>query len=76
MARAPNFGDPSFEPTDDELAALIGEAFADVPARRAAALARVRHDIAERRAAIAPPESGGSGGNRGSDGSGSSGGAT
>jgi hypothetical protein len=30
MARVTNFGDPSFEPTDEELAELMREAFADV----------------------------------------------
>jgi hypothetical protein len=50
MARITNFGDPSFEPTDEELAELMHEAFADVPARNAAALARIRREIAELRA--------------------------
>lgn len=45
MARATNFGDPSYEPTDEELAELMHEAFADVPARSAAALAKVRDDV-------------------------------
>jgi hypothetical protein len=43
--RVPNFGDPSYEPTDEELAELMHEAFADVPARRAAALARLHDEI-------------------------------
>jgi predicted Zn-dependent protease with MMP-like domain len=47
MARVTNFGDPSFEPTDEELAELMSEAFADVPARSAAALARIRREIEE-----------------------------
>ena len=47
MARVTNFGDPSFEPTDEELAELMQEAFADVPARSAAALARIRREIEE-----------------------------
>jgi len=46
MARATNFGDPSFEPTDEELAELMHEAFAEVPARNAAALARIHSEIA------------------------------
>lgn len=50
MTRVTNFGDPSFEPTDEELAELMREAFADVPARSAAALSRIRHEIEELRA--------------------------
>jgi hypothetical protein len=50
MSRATNFGDPSFEPTDEELAELMHEAFADVPARNAAALAQIHEDIAKLRA--------------------------
>lgn len=49
MVRPTNFGDPSYEPTDEELAELMREAFADVPARSAAALARLRQQIAELR---------------------------
>jgi hypothetical protein len=49
MARVTNFGDPSFEPTDEELAELMHEAFAEVPARNAAALAGLRQEIAELR---------------------------
>ena len=49
MVRITNFGDPSYEPTDEELAELMREAFADVPARSAAALARLRQQIAELR---------------------------
>jgi hypothetical protein len=49
MARATNFGDPSFEPTDEELTELMHEAFADVPARNAAARASLRREIAELR---------------------------
>jgi len=49
MARVTNFGDPSYEPTDEELAELMHEAFADVPSRNAAALARLHEDIAELR---------------------------
>jgi hypothetical protein len=49
MVRTTNFGDPSYEPTDEELAELMREAFADVPARSAAALARLRQQIAELR---------------------------
>jgi hypothetical protein len=48
--RVTNFGDPSYEPTDEELAELMHEAFADVPARNAAALARIHEDIARLRA--------------------------
>lgn len=50
MARVTNFGDPSFEPTDEELAELMHEAFAEVPARNAAALARLEQETAELRA--------------------------
>jgi len=50
MARVTNFGAPGFEPTDEELAELMHEAFADVPTHRAAALARLRQEIAELRA--------------------------
>lgn len=46
VARATNFGDPSFEPTDEELAELMHEAFAEVPARNAEALARIHSEIA------------------------------
>lgn len=49
MTRVTNFGDPSFEPTDEELAELMREAFADVPARSAAALSRIREEIEELR---------------------------
>jgi len=49
MARATNFGDPSYEPTDEELAELMHEAFAEVPARNAAALARLEQEVAELR---------------------------
>jgi hypothetical protein len=45
MERVTNFGDPSYEPTDEDLADLMHEAFADVPGRRAAALARLHHEI-------------------------------
>jgi len=36
-------GDPNYEPTDEELAELMHEAFADVPARNAAALAKLEN---------------------------------
>jgi hypothetical protein len=49
MARVTNFGDPSYEPTDEELAELMHEAFADIPARNAAALAKIHDDIAKLR---------------------------
>ncbi|MBC7976657.1 MAG: hypothetical protein H7138_16915 [Myxococcales bacterium] len=49
MTRVTNFGDPSFEPTDEELAELMREAFADVPARSAAALSRIRQEIEDLR---------------------------
>ena len=49
MARVTNFGDPSYEPTDEELAELMHEAFADVAARRTAASARLHQEIAQLR---------------------------
>jgi hypothetical protein len=49
MSRVTNFGDPSYEPTDEELAELMREAFADVPARNAAALARIHDEVAKLR---------------------------
>jgi hypothetical protein len=49
MERVTNFGDPSYEPSDEELAELMHEAFADVPARNAAALAKLHEGIARLR---------------------------
>ena len=49
MARPTNFGDPNYEPTDEELAELMHEAFAEIPARNAAALARLEKEVAELR---------------------------
>jgi hypothetical protein len=49
MRRVTNFGDPSYEPTDEELAELMHEAFADVPAQGAAALAKVHEEVARLR---------------------------
>jgi len=49
MARVTNFGDPSFEPTDEELAELMHEAFAEVPAQNVATLARLRREVADLR---------------------------
>jgi predicted Zn-dependent protease with MMP-like domain len=49
VARATNFGDPSFEPTDEELAELMHEAFAEVPAQNAEALARIHSEVARLR---------------------------
>jgi hypothetical protein len=49
MRRVTNFGDPSYEPTDEELAELMHEAFADVPARNAEALAKVHEEVARLR---------------------------
>ena len=49
MSRVTNFGDPNFEPTDEELAELMHEAFADVPARNAAGLARIHEEVARLR---------------------------
>ena len=49
MRRVTNFGDPDYEPTDEELAELMHEAFADVPAQNAAALAKVHEEVARLR---------------------------
>jgi hypothetical protein len=49
MAR--NLADPSYEPSDEELQELSRAAFADVPARRKAALERLRAEIRTLRAA-------------------------
>lgn len=46
-----NFGDSSFEPTDEQLQALSREAFAHVALQHHAALERLRMGIAELRAA-------------------------
>ena len=65
MTRVTNFGDPNFEPTDEELGELMHEAFADVPARSAAALAQIRQEsrncahkqwAASNSASVAPSE--------------------
>jgi hypothetical protein len=45
-----NLADPSYEPSDEELQELSRAAFADVPARRKAALARLREEIRALRA--------------------------
>ena len=50
--RSANFGNPEFEPTDDELKALSKEAFAEVGARHRAALARLRTEVEEMRAEV------------------------
>jgi predicted Zn-dependent protease with MMP-like domain len=49
MVRVTNFGDPSYEPTDEELAELMHEAFADVPARNAAAMTKLHETVARLR---------------------------
>lgn len=49
MERVTNFGDPSYEPTDEELAELMHEAFAEVAARNAAAMAKLHERIASLR---------------------------
>lgn len=60
----PNFADPDFEPTDEDLRALSREAFADVGARHREALERLRGEIAALRATATtaarrpPPSSG------------------
>ncbi|MBI3200717.1 MAG: hypothetical protein HYZ29_04170 [Myxococcales bacterium] len=40
-----DFGDPSFEPTDEQLQLLAKEAFAGVGARHQAVLARLRDEV-------------------------------
>lgn len=45
MSSRADFGDPDFEPTDEQLEQLSREAFADVPARNREALARLRAQI-------------------------------
>lgn len=49
MSRVTNFGDPDYEPTDEELAELMHEAFADVPAQNAEALAKIHAEVARLR---------------------------
>ncbi len=49
MDPQPNFGDPEFEPTDEQLRALSREAFADVAERYHAALASLRAHVEELR---------------------------
>lgn len=48
MAKA-NFGDPDFEPTDEQLQALAHEAFAEVSTQHRETLARLRDQIARLR---------------------------
>jgi hypothetical protein len=50
-ARA-DFGDPDFEPTDEQLSALSHEAFADVGARHQAAFAALRARVAALRVEV------------------------
>lgn len=47
MKRAPNFADPDFEPTDEQLEQLSREAFADVARKNEEALARLRAQVAK-----------------------------
>ena len=49
MADAKNLADPDYEPTDEDLQALVSEAFRDVPERNARLLARLREHIADLR---------------------------
>jgi len=44
-----NLADPSFEPTDEQLAGLTARAFAGVRAAHVRAMAKLRVDIAEAR---------------------------
>jgi hypothetical protein len=52
MSAAPNLADPEVEPTDEELAGLTHRAFAHVRAERAAALDRLREEIAAERVRV------------------------
>lgn len=45
MVRRVNFADPEYEPTDEDLAALVHEAFADIPAAREQSLREMRARI-------------------------------
>jgi hypothetical protein len=51
VPRSANFADPEFEPTDEELVLLAGEAFAEVRRQRAELDAKWRAHVAELRAA-------------------------
>ncbi len=46
MQGPPDFGNPELEPTDEQLAALSREAFADVTERHREALVRLRAHVA------------------------------
>ena len=52
MSVAPNLADPDVEPTDEELAGLSHRAFAHVRGERAAALERLRAEIAAERVRV------------------------
>jgi hypothetical protein len=49
---SPDFGDPTYEPTDDDLRALSREAFEGVSERRCAALAQLEAEVRALRAAV------------------------
>lgn len=49
MSSPTNFGDPTFEPSDEQLQDLSREAFADVGAKWQLARARLREEIARLR---------------------------
>jgi hypothetical protein len=51
-AMEPNFADPSFEPTDEQLQLLAHEAFEGVTERHVEAMRRLRAEIETRRAAV------------------------
>ena len=46
MAARTNFADPSYEPSDEDLAELMHEAFSGIPAEREASLEAMRARIA------------------------------
>lgn len=52
MPSEADFGDPEFEPTDEQLQALSREAFAEVGAKNVAALERLRAEVSELRARV------------------------
>lgn len=47
MTRPANFADPTYEPTDEDLAALVHEAFAGIGAAREESLRAMRARIRE-----------------------------
>jgi hypothetical protein len=52
METEADFGDPEFEPSDEQLQALSSEAFAEVHVKNSEALERLRAEIAVLRARV------------------------